>query len=73
MNLTKTTAIREPNATFAERSATIAQNDVPRGKGAKPPYVPLPPSTLQVLRQQWTTRRQPRPYFPASRRRSCHL
>ena len=36
-----------------------------RGKGAKDRYVPLPQSTLQLLRRYWTTHRHPRLVFPA--------
>lgn len=39
-----------------------------RGKGAKDRYVPLPPSTLAVLRTHWATHRNPRLIFPASGR-----
>lgn len=38
---------------------------VHRGKGAKDRYVPLPPSTLAVLRTQWVSHRNPRLIFPA--------
>jgi len=38
---------------------------VHRGKGAKDRYVPLPQSTLQLLRQYWLTHRHPRLLFPA--------
>jgi len=36
-----------------------------RGKGAKDRYVPLPDSTLQLLRRYWRTHRHPRFIFPA--------
>ena len=36
-----------------------------RGKGAVDRYVPLPASTLDVLRRYWTTHRNPRLLFPA--------
>jgi site-specific recombinase XerD len=39
-----------------------------RGKGAKDRYVPLPTSTLQLLRQHWATHRHPRFVFPAEGR-----
>jgi integrase/recombinase XerD len=42
---------------------------VHRGKGAKDRYVPLPSSTLQLLRQNWTTHRHPRLLFPADGRK----
>jgi len=35
------------------------------GKGAKDRYVPLPPRTLALLRQSWTTHRHPVWLFPA--------
>jgi len=38
---------------------------VHRGKGAVDRYVPLPASTLDVLRRYWTTHRNPRLLFPA--------
>jgi integrase/recombinase XerD len=39
---------------------------VRKGKGAKDRYVPLPLSTLKILRQHWSTHRHPRWLFPAS-------
>lgn len=41
---------------------------VHRGKGAKDRYVPLPASTLTMLRQYWATHRHPRLLFPATGR-----
>jgi integrase/recombinase XerD len=41
---------------------------VHRGKGAKDRYVPLPPKTLSVLREYWTTHRNPTWLFPATGR-----
>ena len=41
---------------------------VHRGKGAKDRYVPLPTSTLAMLRQYWATHRNPRLLFPATGR-----
>ncbi len=38
---------------------------VHRGKGAKDRYVPLPASTLGLLRNYWVTHRHPRLLFPA--------
>jgi integrase/recombinase XerD len=38
---------------------------VHRGKGAKDRYVPLPQSTLQLLRRYWLTHRHPQLLFPA--------
>jgi integrase len=35
------------------------------GKGAKDRYVPLPPQTLALLRQYWSTHRHPLRLFPA--------
>jgi site-specific recombinase XerD len=42
---------------------------VHRGKGAKDRYVPLPTTTLEWLREYWTTHRHPRFLFPADGRR----
>lgn len=39
-----------------------------RGKGAKDRYLPLPQSTLSVLRGYWGTHRHPTLLFPAMRR-----
>ena len=36
-----------------------------RGKGAKDRYLPLPESTLQILRNYWVTHRHPKLLFPA--------
>lgn len=36
-----------------------------RGKGAKDRYVPLPQSTLSLLRKHWATHRNPKFIFPA--------
>ena len=41
---------------------------VHRGKGAKDRYMPLPTSTLQILRKHWLTHRHPKLLFPADRR-----
>ena len=41
---------------------------VHRGKGAKDRYVPLPSSTLKVLRDYWVTHRHPVWLFPATGR-----
>ena len=41
---------------------------VHRGKGARDRYVPLPASTLAMLRQYWATHRNPRLLFPATGR-----
>jgi site-specific recombinase XerD len=38
---------------------------VHRGKGAKDRYLPLPKSTLTILREYWATHRNPRLLFPA--------
>lgn len=42
---------------------------VHRGKGSKDRYVPLPPSTLEVLRRYWATHRNPAWLFPNKARR----
>jgi integrase/recombinase XerD len=42
---------------------------VHRGKGAKDRYLPLPSSTLELLRQYWVTHRHPRLLFPADGRK----
>jgi site-specific recombinase XerD len=39
-----------------------------RGKGAKDRYIPLPTSTLQMLREYWVTHRHKRFLFPADGR-----
>ena len=39
------------------------------GKGSKERFVPLPQSTLKLLRAYWTTHRNPRLVFPALGRR----
>jgi integrase/recombinase XerD len=41
---------------------------VHRGKGAKDRYIPLPSSTLKILRQYWVTHRHPQWLFPATGR-----
>jgi integrase/recombinase XerD len=41
---------------------------VHRGKGAKDRYIPLPTSTLELLRQYWVTHRHKRFLFPADGR-----
>ena len=41
---------------------------VHRGKGAKDRYLPLPTSTLKLLRVYWSTHRHPRFLFPADGR-----
>jgi site-specific recombinase XerD len=38
---------------------------VHRGKGAKDRYVPLPDTTLKILRRHWVTHRNPQLIFPA--------
>lgn len=42
------------------------------GKGAKDRYVPLPQSTLELLRRHWKTHRHPRWLFPAPGRSGTH-
>ena len=46
---------------------------VRHGKGAKDRYVPLPHRTLQLLRQYWTTHRNPVLLFPAEGRDHINL
>src|SRR5260370_1272542 len=46
---------------------------VRHGKGAKDRYVPLPPRTLQLLRQYWATHRNPVLLFPAQGRDHINL
>ena len=41
---------------------------VHRGKGAKDRYIPLPSSTLKILRKYWVTHRHPGWLFPALNR-----
>ena len=41
---------------------------VHRGKGAKDRFVPLPMSTLSILREYWKTHRHPRLLFPKTGR-----
>src|SRR5438445_271223 len=43
------------------------------GKGAKDRYVPLPQQTLALLRQYWTTHRNPVWLFPAPSRSGCGM
>jgi integrase/recombinase XerD len=45
---------------------------VHRGKGAKDRFVPLPESTLKMLRRHWTSHRHPRLLFPAVGRGRNH-
>lgn len=44
------------------------QIHIHRGKGAKDRYIPLPPSTLTILRKHWVTHRHPQLIFPAQGR-----
>ena len=44
---------------------------VHRGKGAKDRYLPLPPSTVGLLREYWKTHRNPKWMFPADGRNHC--
>lgn len=43
------------------------------GKGGKDRYVPLPPRTLELLRQYWVTHRNPLLIFPAPTRAQINL
>ena len=43
---------------------------VHRGKGGKDRYVPLPPATLALLREYWSTHRNPVWLFPSKTRRA---
>jgi integrase len=43
---------------------------VHRGKGGKDRYVPLPPKTLALLREYWSTHRKPVWLFPSKTRRA---
>lgn len=45
---------------------------VRHGKGAKDRYVPLPQSTLEILRRYWVTHRNPLLIFPAPGRGGIH-
>jgi len=45
---------------------------VHRGKGAKDRFVPLPQRTLAILREYWSTHRNPRLLFPAPGRGGIH-
>jgi integrase/recombinase XerD len=46
---------------------------VRHGKGAKDRYVPLPPSTLEILRRYWVMHRNPTLIFPAPGRGGIHM
>ena len=46
---------------------------VHRGKGAKDRYVPLPQSTLHLLRSYWRTHHHPRLLFPALGRKRTNI
>ena len=46
---------------------------VRHGKGAKDRYVPLPQSTLEILRRYWATHRNPTLIFPAPGRGGIHM
>jgi site-specific recombinase XerD len=46
---------------------------VRHGKGAKDRYVPLPKSTLEILRRYWVTHRNPQLIFPAPGRGGIHM
>jgi site-specific recombinase XerD len=46
---------------------------VHQGKGAKDRYVPLPQRTLDLLREQWKSHRNPQWIFPAPGRGGIHM
>lgn len=46
---------------------------VRKGKGSKDRYVPLPNSTLMLLRQYWNTHRHPKWFFPARTRQGTPM
>jgi len=46
---------------------------VRHGKGAKDRYVPLPKTTLEILRRYWATHRNPNLIFPAPGRGGIHM
>jgi len=49
------------------------QLHIRNGKGAKDRYVPLPERTLEMLRQNWTTHRNPEKVFPGPTRMGIPL
>ena len=62
-----TCGLRLHEALFLQVTDINAQRKrihVHRGKGAKDRYVPLPESTLNILRQYWATHRNPKWIFP---------
>jgi len=62
-----TCGLRLHEALFLQVTDIDAQRmriHVHRGKGAKDRYVPLPEATLDILRQYWTTHRNPTWIFP---------
>jgi site-specific recombinase XerD len=56
------------NLQIGDIDAARGMVHVHRGKGAKDRYVPLPNSTLQLLRQHWKMHQNPRFLFPADGR-----
>jgi len=63
--------LRLHEALFLQISAIDGQRlqvHIPRGKGAKDRYVPLPADTLALLRTYWKTHRPPTWLFPATGR-----
>jgi site-specific recombinase XerD len=62
-----TCGLRLHEALFLQVTDIDAQRmriHVHRGKGAKDRYVPLPESTVNILRQYWATHRNPKWIFP---------
>ena len=53
------------NLQVGDMDAERAMVHIHRGKGAKDRYVPLPSSTLRLLRELWLTHRHPQWLFPA--------
>jgi len=56
------------NLDFTDLDAQRGLVPIHRGKGAKDRYIPLPVSTLELLRRYWLTHRHPRLLFPADGR-----
>jgi len=56
------------NLQVGDIDGTRGMVHVHRGKGAKDRYIPLPSSTLHMLRRYWSAHRHPRWLFPADGR-----